>query len=111
MYRVARNHCLNLVRSRKRRRDRYPVQSQLDLADSLTGHLTRLERAEVHEQVLKALSGLSESHQEILRLRYTEGLSRQEIAEVVEVPLSTVKSRLFEGLKQLRLDTAGNSRD
>ena len=42
----------------------------------------------------------------MLRLRYAEGLSRAEIACVLEVPESVVKSRLFEGLKKLREHTS-----
>ena len=42
----------------------------------------------------------------MLRLRYAEGLSRAEIAYVLEVPESVVKSRLFEGLKKLREHTS-----
>jgi len=36
---------------------------------------------------------LGPEHQEVLRLRYTEGLSRQEISEVLDVPVSTSPSR------------------
>ena len=38
----------------------------------------------------------------MLRLRYAEGLSRGEIAEVLELSPSVVKSRLFEGMQRLR---------
>ena len=43
-----------------------------------------------------------EAQREVLRLRYVEDLTRGEIAEVLEVPESAVKSRLFETLKRLR---------
>ena len=46
--------------------------------------------------------GLEESQREVLRLRYVEDLSRLEIAEVLDIPESVVKSRIFEGLKKLR---------
>ena len=42
----------------------------------------------------------------MLRLRYAKGLPRAEIAYVLEVPESVVKSRLFQGLKKLREHTS-----
>jgi len=46
------------------------------------------------------------SQREVLWLRCSENLSRAEIAEVLELPESVVKSRLFQGLKRLREHTS-----
>lgn len=54
--------------------------------------------------MLEALEKLSLDDCELLRLRYAEELSRREISEILELPESTVKSRLFESLKKLRGD-------
>jgi len=51
-----------------------------------------------------ALANLSEEHREVLQLRYVDGLALTEIAEAVEVPLGTVKSRLHNALEALRQD-------
>jgi len=48
------------------------------------------------------VQSLEESQREVLRLRYVEDLSRTEIAEVLDIPESVVKSRIFEGLEKLR---------
>lgn len=48
------------------------------------------------------LSGLSDLHQEILRLRFGEGLELKEIAAALEIPLGTVKSRLHAALQAAR---------
>ena len=48
------------------------------------------------------MNTLSEAQREAIRLRYVEDLSRAEIAEVLDLPESVVKSRLFESLKKLR---------
>jgi RNA polymerase sigma factor (sigma-70 family) len=48
------------------------------------------------------LSTLRPAQREVLRLRYTENLSRSEIAEVLDISESVVKSQLFEGLEKLR---------
>ena len=41
-------------------------------------------------------------NREVLWLRYTEELSRAEIADVLEIPEPIVKSRIYEGLERLR---------
>ena len=51
-----------------------------------------------------ALANLSAEHREVLLLRYVDGLSLAEIAEAVDVPLGTVKSRLHHALESLRQD-------
>jgi RNA polymerase sigma-70 factor (ECF subfamily) len=57
------------------------------------------ERAERMEAVLRHLSP---DAREVLVLRFQEDLNLDEIAAVVGVPLSTVKSRLYRGLEALR---------
>ena len=102
VYKLARNHCLNLLRSRAKRKDgqELPAASQLDAF--LTGQLTRLVKDETKSRLNELVAKLSGQQRETLRLRYVEGLSRVEIADVLEIPASVVKSRLFEGLKKLR---------
>lgn len=106
LYRIARNHCLNLIRTRKRRRTDDDLPPDTQLHDEQTGNLTRLIRIEQHQRLADLLAMLSSSQREALRLRYTEGLSRAEVAEVLELPESVVKSRLFEGIKALREHTS-----
>lgn len=52
----------------------------------------------VHE----ALSTLSPAHREVLRLAHDEGLTQSQIAERLGVPLGTVKTRMFHGMRALR---------
>lgn len=101
VYKIARNHCLNLIRSRVRHPGQELPGDTL-LHESQTGNLTRLLKMERRDELNKVLATLSDTQREALRLRYTEGLSRTQIAEVLELPESVVKSRLFEGLKKLR---------
>jgi RNA polymerase sigma-70 factor, ECF subfamily len=54
------------------------------------------------EAIAELLAKLSESHREVLRLRFLDGLSLQEIAIALEIPLGTVKSRLHHALESLR---------
>jgi RNA polymerase sigma-70 factor, ECF subfamily len=56
------------------------------------------------DQLTAALAALGEEHREVLLLRFVDGLSLAEIAEALEIPLGTVKSRLHNALATLRRD-------
>lgn len=106
LYRIARNHCLNVRRDRARRNEAGGLSPDSQLALHQTGELTRLARRELHSRLGHLLGVLSEAQREVLRLRYAEGLSRAEIAYVLEIPEPVVKSRLFEALSKLRQHTS-----
>jgi RNA polymerase sigma-70 factor (ECF subfamily) len=109
LYRIALNAC----HSRLRRNGNAAEQS-LDEADddgrkfelaavdteSLTERLHRDQRAALVRRALQALP--SEMRQVIVMKEYEE-LTFAEIAEILEIPVSTVKSRLYTGLQQMRL--------
>ncbi len=72
---------------------------------SAPDNLSPAELVAAHEEsdrVAAALARLSAAYREVLLLRFQEDLSLEEIARVVAVPLSTVKSRLYRGLGELR---------
>ncbi|MDT8341466.1 MAG: sigma-70 family RNA polymerase sigma factor [Longimicrobiales bacterium] len=56
----------------------------------------------VDDQVLSAIDALPEEYRTAVVLSDLEGLSYQEIGELMEVPVGTVKSRLFRGRRQLQ---------
>jgi len=56
----------------------------------------------VDEEILMAIDNLQEEYRTAVVLSDLQGLSYQEIAEVMEVPVGTVKSRLFRGRRQLQ---------
>jgi RNA polymerase sigma-70 factor (ECF subfamily) len=58
------------------------------------------ERAEL----AAVLSGLPETHRQVLLLRFVDGLSLEEIAAALHIPLGTVKSRIHNALSVLRDD-------
>ena len=106
LYKVARNHCLNQRRARGRRRDAAPLPAGQAAAGTWAGELTRLVRAEQRSRVAHLVAALPEGAREVLRLRYIEGLSRAEVAEVLDLPESVVKSRIYEALRKLREHTS-----
>ena len=66
----------------------------------------------VVQQVRAALEQLEPQQREIVLLREYQGLSYQEIAEVLKVPIGTVRSRLFRAKMALRdlLEPSGTPR-
>jgi RNA polymerase sigma-70 factor (ECF subfamily) len=64
--------------------------------------LDHVMAGEQGERVARALAGLPAAYREVVVLRFHEDLALAEIARVVNVPLSTVKSRLYRGLEALR---------
>jgi len=112
LYSIARNHCIDYLRTESYRRHSSldaPLAGDeggaivLDMVRS--GDRDQEERAfdlEVKELIDIGVRGLKEEFREVFLLREVEGLSFEEIAEVTESPLGTVKSRLRYAYKGLR---------
>lgn len=54
------------------------------------------------ENMLDELNRLSDKQRQVIVLRYVNELSQQEIADALSIPIGTVKSRLNQGLCQMR---------
>jgi len=61
-----------------------------------------VEARDLSRQVAAAVSALPQEQREVVVLKEYQGLTFLEIAEALDVPLSTVKTRLYRGLGQLR---------
>src|SRR5688572_9215990 len=75
------------------------------MVDKPTGDLAPDEAAETSEdraRIMKAMATLSEQHRDIIMLSDIEGLSYKEIADVLEIPMGTVMSRLHNARRRLR---------
>ena len=59
------------------------------------------------EELFERIKGLPVAVQNIIRLRFYEELSLQEIAEATGLNLNTVKAKLYRGLKALRVEMEG----
>jgi RNA polymerase sigma-70 factor (ECF subfamily) len=96
LYRIATNEALQLFRARQRQ-DRHlrRLSQERPIAEEPDG-------AGARQDVEQALGRLSDPHRAILLLKYQEGLSYDEIAEVLEVSPGTVASRLNRARAELR---------
>ncbi|NLT67702.1 MAG: sigma-70 family RNA polymerase sigma factor [Acidobacteria bacterium] len=97
LYQITLNHC------RSRWKARNPDVSLSDgeaVLQGVSGAATdgRSDSVETMDIIRKALANLSEDHRTAIVLKEYLGLSLEEIADVMECPLSTAKSRLYHGL-------------
>lgn len=53
-------------------------------------------------EVIEGLEYLDESHREVIILKYISGYSQEEIAQMLDIAVGTVKSRISRGFKALR---------
>jgi len=71
----------------------------VDQTTSPDAHATQVEE---RDRITRALATLSEPHRAIIMLSDLEGLSYREIAEVLNIPMGTVMSRLHNARRRLR---------
>ena len=108
LYRIASNVCLDFLRSRSRKptvslsvEDDEGEETQLDVADESQSPELLLERSLTRDAVQRGLQALPPDYRQILLLREIQGLSYEEIADVLRIEVGTVKSRIFRARKRL----------
>ncbi len=106
LYRVVINLCKNRATALNRRQvgmaRLMEVKRQLEEETADGVPTVWLERMETQRWLLEALQQLGVGQREILLLCYHGGMSHGEAAEVLEIPVGTLKSRLNAGLNELR---------
>jgi RNA polymerase sigma-70 factor (ECF subfamily) len=94
----------------------YPVVKHLAIAKKqasrrqarLDPKLDPAAPADRSDDVAALLAGLTDVQQEVVLMRFVDGLDLQAIADALDVPLGTVKSRLHSALELLRGKTFPN---
>jgi RNA polymerase sigma factor (sigma-70 family) len=86
----------------RRRQVRFPHSELEEVEDQLPADHPPFEERVDASSALSALGGIDEIYRAAVSLFYLEDCSYREIAEILEVPIGTVKSRLCRGIKQLR---------
>ena len=115
VYRIAVNTAKNYLVSAKRRDEVvisdlseddsfYPEKSDVDSPQDL------LKASELRDLIFETLSSLGEETRTALSLREFDGLSYEQIAEIVKCPVGTVRSRIFRGREMIE-DVVGKHMD
>ena len=96
---VARNRAIELGRHKARRPE---LRETLEPLGSAPDPADMVAVADESQRVAEAMSELPEDQLAVLRLAYFDGRSHSEIAEVIGIPLGTVKGRMRLALERLR---------
>ena len=96
---------------RRGRADAVEVEAANEVADSHDLQDEALMKDSMKATIKQALSKLSPDHREVMELTFFQDFSYPEIAKLLDIPVNTVKTRMFHARKQLRelLHAAGAS--
>ncbi len=105
LYRIAFNVAIS--RSRKKKRPTVSVERDRETTgqepvDRRAGPSEQAEQEERCRQVREAIATLSDEHRAVVILREIDGCCYETIAEILELPVGTVRSRLHRARLQLR---------
>ena len=102
LYRVTLNKCFD----RLRRRPTAGLEEALDVADPTPGPASRLETAELSEQIEAALRALPERQRAAIQLCHFQDCGNIEAAEILGVSVEALESLLSRGRRALRVRLA-----
>src|SRR5450755_3986381 len=110
LYRIAVNKTINFLKQRKNRVHMslndldFNTENNPDLVALISDKTPRRDigLAELQEKLNAALQRLSESHRLVVVLHDVQGQSHEEIAEIMDCNIGTVRSRLFYARQQLQ---------
>lgn len=108
LFRIA--HNLGIDHLRRRRLHTMPLyrtdsdgdEVEVVIADAAKDPLGHLENRALSSELREVIDGLRPEYRELVLLRHFAGLSYQEIADFMEMPLGTVKNKLFRAHSVLR---------
>ena len=105
IYRLASNACVDLLRREGKRQTAVSLDDEelnLDLPSPLPSPQEEAERQELRERIEAGLQALPPEYRAALVLREIQQLRYDEIGQVLNVDIGTVKSRINRGRKKLR---------
>ncbi|MHC4435165.1 MAG: RNA polymerase sigma factor [Planctomycetota bacterium] len=108
---LARRQALRHRQQRARRAELSPSDSGIGASPVLLGETPLVtenaERAEQCEQILQALKLLPEKYREVFMLQYSSDLTYRQIAEILDIPVTTVQIRLVRARAMIRDQVGG----
>jgi RNA polymerase sigma-70 factor, ECF subfamily len=106
LYQIATNLCRDRLR-RRRSRPQVSLEAMEEtgplIVETRPGAHERLQEQDLAQAVRRAIESLPLEQREVVILKEYQELTFLEIAQALDVPVSTVKTRLYRGLDQLRL--------
>ena len=110
VYRIAVNKTINFLKQRKNRQGMslndldFNAENDPDLVALISHKTPRREAglAELQKKLNEAMGKLSDVHRLVVTLHDVQGVAHEEIAEIMECNIGTVRSRLFYARQQLQ---------
>ena len=109
LYRIATNLCIDRLRKKK---PDYYLDAEIAGTEGLTMYSQvpsktvlpedEVVNLEIQQQIQQEISKLPEKYRSVIVLKYIEELSLNEISNILEIPLGTVKTRIHRGREALR---------
>lgn len=103
---ITHNMAIDEVRKRNRRPQRADSADPVLLLENQTSNEPSVEQSVLHaslqEDIAEALQSLPDSQRESLEMAYFQGLTQREIADQLDEPLGTIKTRMRLGMRKLR---------
>ncbi|TNE70903.1 sigma-70 family RNA polymerase sigma factor [bacterium] len=108
LYRIATNHTIDYLR--KKKLNTYSIdepvstkdgEMQIELPDNNFAADKEIQHKERASLISQAISSLPEKYQMVIKMRHMEEKSYQEISEILDLPLGTVKAHIFRARELL----------
>jgi RNA polymerase sigma-70 factor (ECF subfamily) len=99
---MAHRRAVDRVRASQSSRDRDVKIGIRDYENDYDNVSTSVEVRVEHERVEKAMARLTELQRQAIQLSYYGGYSNSEVAEILSVPIGTIKTRIRDGMIRLR---------
>jgi RNA polymerase sigma-70 factor (ECF subfamily) len=96
MYRIATNVCYNSLKKKPKESTSLDQVMEFVSDDESQPEVT-YEKKEIQETVQKAIAELPENYRIPMVLKYLEDQSYQQISEIMDLPVSTIETRLYRG--------------
>lgn len=97
LYRVTCTVCITELNKRKKRNE---VEFQPNIPE--TGYEENYSYKEIAEKIRKCVTYLPPKYATVITLYYLDGMSYEEIADIMNIPVGTLKTWMFRARKQLR---------
>jgi len=99
LFQIGYRKALDFLAKKKRQR---AVMNKMEEKSQVASNEIEFEIKEADSAIGKIIDGLQHNHRTALHLFYKEGMSYNEIASVMKIPINTVKSNLYRGKEIIR---------
>lgn len=108
LYKIAANNCIDYLRKKRLKTYSYdkPVsqkdgETQQEFADNVANIEKQMIQSETSLQIKAAIEELPEKYRLVIVMRHQEEKSYEEISELLDLPLGTIKARIFRAREML----------